>query len=176
MADPLSPGEREQVNRLLTRLALLGLLWLCGMGAAAGADESELRAARFLDAIDAALAKLVPELPQLRYWNQPRDGYGAPGKVRGGWNIDYTTGISPSGAGRYQERLLGSNACQISIRVYTAEEFDRQPDSGHNNTIYGAEIGGQKVVATVITAHPVSESAESAITSVIQAQIAAFNR
>lgn len=164
------------MRRLLARVCLLGLIWACGMGAAAGADESEMRAARFLDAIDAALGQLAPRLPQLRYWSLARDGYGAPGKVRGGWNIDYTTGVNPSGAGRYRDRLLGSDACQISIRVYTAEEFDRSPDSGHDKAIYGAEIGSEKVVATVITAHPESESAESAITSVIEAQIAAFNR
>ena len=164
------------MKRLPKCLSLVALLWLCATGAATGADESEMHAAQFLDAIDAALGKLAPHLPQLRYWGRARDGYGTPGKVRGGWNIDYTTGVHPSGAGRYKERLVGSDACQISIRVYTAAEFDRSPDSGNNSTIYGAPIGNEKVVATVITANPESESAESAITSVIEAQIAEFNR
>ncbi|HTT38326.1 MAG TPA: hypothetical protein VMH32_11750 [Burkholderiales bacterium] len=164
------------MKRLLASVSLLALMSLSGIGGAAAAEDSEIRAARFLDAIDTALAELAPRLPQLRYWGRPRDGYGAPGKIRGGWNIDYTTGVDPTGAGRYKERLRGSDACQISIRVYTVEEFDRSPDSGNDNAIYGAQIGSEKVVVTVITANPESESAESAITSVILAQIAAFNR
>ena len=164
------------MKKLLAGLSLLGAIWLCGIGPAASAEDSEIRAARFLDAIDAALAELAPRLPQLRYWSRVRDGYAAPGKIRGGWNIDYTTGVDPTGTGRYRDRLRGSDACQISIRVYTVEEFDRSPDSGNNNAIYGAQIGSEKVVVTVITANPESESAESAITTAILAQIAAFNR
>ncbi len=156
-------------------LLVLGLLSFYIPLQASGTEEAERRTARFLDAVDAGLGKLGGRLPQLRYWNLARAGYGTPGKVRGGWHIDYNTGVNAQGGGRYADRLLGPDACHVTVRVYARGEFDRMPDSGHDAAIYGAELGDTKVVARVVTAHPESEQAEAVITEVIKATILEFN-
>jgi hypothetical protein len=156
-------------------LVILGLLSLCVPLHAAGTEEAEQRTGKFLDAVDAGIARLRGRLPQLRYWNQARDGNGTPGKVRGSWHIDYNTGVNADGGARYADRLRGADACHVSIRIYARGEFDRMPDSGHNAAIYGADLGDAKVVARVVTAHPQSEQAEAAITEVIMATILEFN-
>jgi hypothetical protein len=165
----------SSVKVMVRGLVILGLLSLCVPLYATGTDEAERRTGKFLDAVDAGIAKLGGRLPQLRYWNRARNGYGTPGKVRGGWHIDYNTGVNADGGGRYADRLLGADACHVTIRIYARGEFDRMPDSGHNTAIYGADLGDTKVVARVVTAHPQSEQAEAAITEVIKATIVEFN-
>jgi len=165
----------SSVKAMVRGLVILGLLSLCVPLHATGTEEAERRTGKFLDAVDAGIAKLGDRLPQLRYWNHARDGYGTPGKVRGGWHIDYNTGVNADDGDRYADRLLGPDACHVTIRIYARGEFDRMPDSGHNAAIYGADLGDTKVVARVVTAHPESEQAEAAITEVIKATILEFN-
>ena len=141
----------------------------------AGNEAPDLKV-RFLDAVDRDLAQLADTLPQLRFWNLKREGgWHAPGKTRSDWRIEYSTGFSVDGEAHHSDRLLGDNACQIYIRVYGLKEFDRLPDDGPNNTIYGMDLGGHKVVATILTARPDSEDVVHRIAAVIRARAAELN-
>ena len=132
---------------------------------------------RFLSAVDEDLSQLAGTLPQLRYWNtERRGGWDAPGKARSHWRLEYSTGFNSHGGFHHRDRLLGDNACQIYIRVYGIKEFDRLPDDGPNNTLYGLDLGDHKVVATILTARPDSEEFVARIAEVIRANVAELDR
>jgi hypothetical protein len=69
---------------LVRGLLIFGLLSFCFPLGVMAREETERRTAKFLDAVDAGLGQLGRRLPQLRYWDQVRAGYGTPGKIRGG--------------------------------------------------------------------------------------------
>jgi len=150
------------------------LLWLPA-GQTANEATADLKA-RFLDAVDRDLAQLADSLPQLRYWNVKREGgWHAPGKTKSDWRLEYSTGLSTNGGADHRDRLLGDNACQIYIRVYGLKEFDRLPDDGPNNTIYGMDLGEHKVVATILTARPDADEFVLKIAEVIRARVLKLN-
>ncbi|MGH8630548.1 MAG: hypothetical protein ACREU7_07260 [Burkholderiales bacterium] len=155
-------------------LAVVLLLPLA-VGQAASEAPADLKG-RFLDAVDHDLAQLAGSLPQLRYWNVKREGgWNAPGKSRSDWRLEYSTGFNTNGGADHRDRLLGDNACQIYIRVYGIKEFDRLPDDGPNNTIYGMDLGEHKVVATILTARPDADEVVVKIAEVIRARVLKLN-
>lgn len=161
-------------SSLLGVLAASLLLWL-PVGQAASEATADLKV-QFLDAVDRDLAQLADSLPQLRYWNVKREGgWNAPGKTKSDWRLEYSTGFSTSGGADHRDRLLGENACQIYIRVYGIKEFDRLPDDGPNNTIYGMDLGEHKVVATILTARPDADEFVVKIAEVIRARVLKLN-
>jgi hypothetical protein len=165
------------MKRNCSRIGLFAavfLLWLPA-GQAGNEAPADLKA-QFLEAVDRDLAQLADILPQLRYWNLKREGgWNAPGKTRSDWRLEYSTGFSVDGGAHHRDRLLGENACQIYIRIYGLKEFDRLPDDGPNNTIYGMDLGEHKVVATILTARPDSEDVVLRIADVIRARVADLN-
>jgi hypothetical protein len=159
---------------LLLSGALAALL-LCLPSAQAASEAADLKV-QFLDAVDRDLAQLADTLPQLRYWNVKREGgWHAPGKTKSDWRLEYSTGFSTNGGADHRDRLLGENACQIYIRVYGSKEFDRLPDDGPNNTIYGMELGDHKVVATILTARPDADEFVLKIAEVIRSRVMKLN-
>ncbi len=159
------------------KIGALAAALLLGLpsGQAASEAPDDLKG-RFLEAVDHDLAQLASTLPQLRYWHMKREGgWSAPGKSRSDWRLEYSTGFSANGGADHRDRLLGDNACQIYIRVYGLKEFDRLPDDGPNNTLYGLDLGEHKVVATILTARPDADEVVLRIAEVIRARIAELN-
>lgn len=156
--------------------ALAVLLLLClPSGHAASEATADLKV-QFLDAVDRDLALLADTLPQLRYWNVKREGgWHAPGKTKSDWRLEYSTGFNVEGKANHRDRLVGDNACQIYIRVYGLKEFDRLPDDGPNNTIYGMDLGEHKVVATILTARPDADEFVLKIAEVIRSRAMKLN-
>jgi hypothetical protein len=150
-------------------LAASLLLWL-PLAQAANEATADLKV-QFLDAVDRDLALLADTLPQLRYWNTRREGWNAPGKAKSDWRLEYSTGFNIDGKASHRDRLIGDNACQIYIRVYGLKEFDRLPDDGPNNTIYGMDLGEHKVIATILTARPETDEFVVKIAEVIRARV-----
>ena len=124
---------------------------------------------KYFNEIEQQISKLVEQFPQLSAWNiNKEDNSPGDGKIVTADNFIYAYLYYSHGLLNNSPDHYGSMSLEIDVRIYSIDDFDKLQGQGVNSIIYGGEVAGGRVVATVVSANPKDAKLEELISRIIK--------